>query len=326
MDVCGIKDARKGPAVRNTPTAMVWPGDVWAFLDGHKAGSAKAMCINAAMSLAATIGSPVSLTRFLRVEEVQTLRDRASKCDGAVIGFAPRQLGAGRKKSRTTLVTASLPTVWTGGAGPMISRHFLPWWRRMRDEGQVYVFPRFASGSDTRYDGSRQPIGERALQDYMKGALGIRGSSWHWFRRGVEQALNTVHRHPDVGGPPIDTVVKNAITGRSNIPVRGSQDSYVNEIAGPIFAATRNLFRMTGSLVGGLVVPDGDPDVAPAEGDAPFETDCAECGDPLPGAVSGSMCDEPSCFWTLCKQCWPHPPSVPLRCPDHKLDDDDDDD
>ena len=318
-DVCGEALARKGPAVRADPTLMAWPGDVWAALlaADRKRAPPKTTCADAAVALAATIGSPVTLTRCLKVSEVTTLMDKKTASHGAVVGFGPRPLGAGRKVTKTTLVAASLPTLWTGGSGPLVAQRFLPWWRRMRDEGQTFVFPAFKPGSAEEYDGSEAPIGERALQQHLKALLGNDAATWHWLRRGVEQALNTVHRHPDVGGPPIDTVTKNAITGRSNIPQRGSQDSYVNEVAGTLFAATRNLYKMSGAMAGGLVVPAHDSDVGEAEGDAPFETECADCGAELPELVGGSMCDNETCFFTLCKKCWPHPARVSLWCPEH---------
>lgn len=315
-DACNVKDARKGSAVRKSPTSMTWPGTVWNNMQREPATTDKQRAMDAAISLSATIGSPVTMTRTLRVSELSPIMDKITKSTAVVVGFEPRPGGVGRKRSRRTLVTASLPTVWTGGSGPLIARVLMPWWRRMRDEGCTYLFPLFAPKSEEKYDGAK-PIGERALQGHLRSRAEDDNASWHFLRRGVEHALESVHRHPEVGGEPIPMTVRNAITQRSNLPERGSRDSYINEIAGPICSATRNLYRMTGNLVGGMVVPTDDPDAARSKTDAPFTTRCAECDTHLGLDAPGSICDHDDCEWTLCTRCWREPVSVPLWCPRH---------
>jgi hypothetical protein len=266
------------------------------------------------------MGLPITITRTLRVAEVRTVAD--SMCggrSGVVLGIEPREQG-GRKVLRRRLVTSEMPTAWTAASGPLV-HVFVEWWRRMRDEGATYVFPRFRPGSDTTYDGSAC-IGARALQEGIK--LVAPGSQWHDLRRGMEHAIDQVHKLE--GGPAteVSAAVKNAIALRSNLAERGSRDTYIHDVAAALFEATRHMHRVEASMVGGLVLTPGDG-LALAAADQPFATTCGWCDSDIGVDDEGAMCDHDGCMWTLCSTCWSRPPSEELRCPAHELSDDDDD-
>lgn len=191
----------------------------------------------------------------------------------------------------------------------------------MRDEGARFVFPHFTPLREDKYDTTRC-LGARALEEYVKVLTGNGQRVWHDFRRGVEHAMDLVPRLPEETGRPatIALEVKNAVTLRSNLQARGSRDTYIHDIASDLFAATRYLHLVRAELVGGMVAPDGDG-VARAAGDAPFEGACGWCDKHLSAEEGeGSMCDHDGCLWTLCRECWAHPPSAELWCPEHEPD------
>lgn len=310
----GAADGPKGPAAHRSPRGPAWPSAVWTAMEATPPSSARARAERAAIALAVVVGGlPMTLARTVEVDHVTVMTDGTRGRLGVMLAVPPRPDG-GRKVQRRRVTQDCARTAWTGGAGPLLQRHFVPWFRVARDASCTYLFPRFAA--DEEFDGT-QPMAEAALRGALRRLLSAADVQWHDLRRGLEHAVDRVHELPGWDGGPVRADVKNALALRSNLSTKGSRDTYVHDAARDLFDATRRLHEVRREVVGGLV-GDAAGGIAPNATDGRFSTACGKCGAHLSEDDPGALCDaDAACEYTLCTSCFPHPHSVPLTCPAH---------
>ena len=323
LTAVSAKERRRGPAAHRSPSDPCWPREVWLYLESREWKSPKERTMAAAMALASALGLPIELTRMVEVAHVKAYTDPPTGKQGVALTVPPRPQG--RKVHQRRAVLPDNKTARTGAAGPLVHKYFLPWWRLMRDKGSRFVFPKFTARSTEQFEGDEM-VGARMLREalYQVPRGDGRRSQWHDLRRGLEHAIDRVHLVAGGLKAPVPEDVKNAITLRSNLKLRGSRDTYIHESVCRLFEATRHVHEVAARLDHGLVLEEG---VEPAPEDAPFDTACAWCGAEL-DAEDGdaALCDAEGCLWALCRECWSHPPEVPLWCPAHEGQGDSDND
>ena len=315
LEAVAARDRRKGPAAHRSSRGPCWPKEVFDFLESRRWNTDRDRSLAAALAMGAIMGVPITLTRLCEVEHLTVLRDERGS-PAVELGIPPRIEG-GRKVLRRRLVEQEAGWAWTGAAGPLVSRYLVPWYRRARDRGLRFLFPKFSSASEC--DGE-QPVTERALRAHLHlvrpEATGDDAVQWHDLRRGIEHAVDRVHELAEGPERPVPTAIKNALTQRSNLKERGSRDTYIREAAAELFAATRAAHLVAATVSRGLVLSGG---VQASKDDAPFDAQCAWCDAELDrDSGDGALCDRDGCTWCLCRACWGYDDDVPLLCPDHE--------
>lgn len=315
---CACSDALPAAAAQEKRPPL-WPSDIFRRLVTEyktwQVGNDFTRCRDAAIALAAAVGLPITLTASIRVAEVTSTWDAPARREGVIIGLQSRALQGGRKVERRraaapTGTSSGTRVAWTASSCAVTAARFIPWMRVRAVKGpDAYLFPRFALRGGSRTIDETGHLSQRHLTARLKELFGDT-QQFHDIRRGVENALELVHRQfPDV--PETTREVKNAIGLRSNKPLRGSRDSYVRDSVDELFAATRRLHEVTGRTEGGLL--RGQP--AAAAPQEPFDTDCQRCGVHIPAEESGALCDVEGCNWCLCVKCFPG--NDELLCPEH---------
>jgi hypothetical protein len=313
---CACGD-RAPAAARQEKRPPAWPSALYDALvtQYERPDDEYTQCLDAVIALAGAVGLPITLAASMTMDEVSVELDAAARREGLIIGVKPRgHSGGGRKVERRRAAAPKAPprAVWTASSSATAAARFIPWMRlRLDAPASTFLFPRYALvGPDKprRRDESAH-ISTRAVADRLRQLLGDE-TQFHDIRRGVENALELVHKVIDGVSEP-SKEVKNTIGLRSNAALRGSRDAYVRDTVDALFAATRHLHLVKGSVAGGLLrarAPRAGPDL--------FATDCQRCGTHIPVDASGALCDKEGCRWCLCIKCFPG--NEELLCPRHE--------
>lgn len=346
-DACGCND-RKGPAASATPRKGLYPFEVVAkFASESQEGSPASKCVEAAISVGASTGMPISLVAGLRTSESHLRTDPVTAKPVLCLGVKPK--AKGRKIHRRRLTHGTHRTYWIAVSSPLVETVLCQWILDAKASNRTLLFPRF----DGEGNPTNRPV---SLSTLREGVRQIReDAQWHDLRRGVERALEVVHlvrkarfgvKHPSMLKKPVPMHVRNWITMRSNKGELGSRADYVCPVVDTMLDATRWLHLVEPRTLGGLVLgpelqgQDGDDDSSDASGETPSSVSCAskgserspsvrsqarsvdcynkeQCGTHISRHRRGTLCSHPMCDKGICTKCHPDL-RLSFRCSEHR--------